>query len=108
MRFDPSLYLVLDLPLKTGRQIAECVLQAVRGGVTAVQLRYKTGSPDDIERTAKELVALLQPFGIPVILNDHPELVGKVGAQGAHIGRSDMSPRQARQLLPPNAILGIS
>lgn len=108
MQFDPSFYLVTDPQLCRSRGILECVRQAVLGGVTLVQLRDKESTQQEIAETARALLPLLKLSGVPLILNDHPEMVQAVGAQGAHIGHTDIDPRKARELLPHSAILGLS
>lgn len=101
--FDLSLYYIVD-----SKPSLEQVREALEGGVTLVQLRMKSASTEEKIRSGKELLALLKPQNIPLIVNDSPDLVLKIGAQGVHLGQSDGSPREARSLLGQNAIIGLS
>jgi thiamine-phosphate pyrophosphorylase len=108
MKLDLSLYLVTDRRFCRGRSLTDMVYQAVRGGVTAVQLREKNSSPLEILELAKSLKNLLTPLGIPLIVNDFPELAKASGAQGVHLGASDAQVLEARALLGPQSIIGFS
>ena len=105
---DWSLYLVTDRGLAGSRPLAEVVAAAVRGGVTAVQLREKQCSTREFVELARSLKPLLTPLGVPLIVNDRVDVALATGADGVHLGQSDMDPRDARSLLGPDAILGLS
>ena len=105
---DWGLYLVTDRGLARGRSIAWVVEAAVRGGVTAVQLREKSCSTRDFVRLGRELKSLLAAHQVPLIVNDRVDLALEIGADGVHIGQHDMDPRRARSLLGPDAIIGLS
>lgn len=106
--FDPALYLVTDRELCGERGIAEVAGLAVRGGATLVQLREKTGDFRAMAELARALLALLAPFGVPLIVNDRVDVALAVGAQGVHLGQSDMPAALARELLGPGAVIGLS
>ncbi len=108
MKLDLSLYLVTDRRFCHGRNLTDMVYQAVRGGVTAVQLREKNSNPLEILDLAKSLKNLLSPLGIPLILNDYPELAKASGADGVHLGASDAEVLTARGLLGAEGIIGFS
>ena len=97
--FDLSLYLVTDRPLAQGRDIEWIVSEAVKGGVTMVQLREKDCSTEEFIALGLRLKKLLQPSGIPLIINDRVDVALAVDADGVHIGQSDMSYAEARRLL---------
>jgi len=107
-RFDPSLYLVTDPGLGRGRPLAEVVAQAVRGGVTLVQLRDKAADGRALLEEARALLALLAPQGVPLIVNDRVDVAVAAGAAGCHVGQSDLPAAAARALLGEDAILGVS
>jgi hydroxyethylthiazole kinase/thiamine-phosphate diphosphorylase len=86
----------------------EFILQAVQGGVTSVQLRAKNKSSEEILFLATQLKLLLQPHGIPLIINDHVDIAKQVDAEGVHLGQTDFSPEKAREILGKNKIIGIS
>ncbi len=100
------LYLVAGPNDCGGRPLEDVVLAAVRGGVTMVQLRHKDAGKRDLADRARRLVALLEPFGIPLIVNDSVDAALAAGAAGVHLGQEDMDPRDARRILGPDAIIG--
>jgi thiamine-phosphate pyrophosphorylase len=105
---DWGLYLVTDRRLAGPRPLEELVRAAVRGGVTAVQLREKECSTREFVDLARRLKAILAPAGIPLIINDRVDVALAARADGVHIGQSDMEYRDARALLGPDAIVGLS
>lgn len=106
--FDPSLYLVTDSRLCGERSLADVVALAVRGGVTLVQLREKRMGIRDMVDLGRALKALLEPHGVPLLVNDRVDAALAVGAHGVHLGQSDMPVDLARQLLGGEAIVGLS
>lgn len=105
---DLSLYLVTDRALCLGRPLVEVVGQAVAGGATLVQLREKHASTREMVELARALLAVLTPLGVPLLINDRLDVALAVGAAGAHLGQSDMPLAEARALLGPSAVLGLS
>ena len=105
---DYSLYLVTDRSLSRGRPNRDIVREAIAGGVTCVQLREKACDTRQFIAEARELMALLQPVGIPLIINDRLDVALAVGAQGVHLGQKDMAIADARSLVGPKFIIGIS
>jgi len=102
------LYLVTDRKVAGGRDLFEIVREALEGGVTMVQLREKdcdTGTFLDIAVRMKEV---LRGSGVPLIINDRVDIALACGADGVHIGQSDMPYDTARQLLGPDKIVGLS
>ena len=107
-RFDWTLYLVTDRRLAGGRPLPGLVAAAVRGGVTAVQLREKECATREFIGLARALKALLEPLGVPLIVNDRVDIALAAGADGVHLGQSDMDCRDARRVLGPSAVIGLS
>jgi thiamine-phosphate pyrophosphorylase len=107
-RFDPRLYLVTDRGLSRGRPIDAIVEAAVRGGVTAVQLREKACPAAEFLGLALRLKSLLEGTGVPLIINDAVDIAAESRAAGVHLGQGDMSPAEARRILGPDAIIGLS
>ena len=105
---DYSLYLVTDRTLSRGRTSEEIVGAAVRGGVTCVQLREKHCSTRNFIREARSLQPLLQHHKIPLIINDRLDVALAIGADGVHLGQSDMHIGDARRLVGEKMIIGIS
>ena len=105
---DLSLYLVTDRRLASPLSLEALVRAALRGGVTAVQLREKECSTRDFVGLARALKAILPRAGVPLIINDRVDVALAACADGVHIGQSDMEYRDARRLLGPDAIIGLS
>lgn len=104
----PELHLVTDRPLALGRNILDIVGAAVSGGVDLVQLREKECSTREFLELARAMVKLLQPSGVPLLINDRVDIALAIGASGVHIGQSDMPYADARRLLGPTAMIGLS
>jgi thiamine-phosphate pyrophosphorylase len=107
LAFDLSLYLVIGPDVTAGRDVTSVALAGVRGGATMVQLRYKTGA-SEIMQSAREVIEVLRPTGVPVIINDRVDLARALGAQGVHLGQGDAAPAEARAVLGDDAIVGLS
>lgn len=105
---DLSLYLVTDQNLSKGRSQEYIVSEAVKGGVTVVQLREKEILSRDFYEVAKSLMSLLKPLNIPLIINDRLDIALAVDADGLHIGQSDLPYDIARKLLGKDKIIGLS
>ncbi|RFO97788.1 thiamine phosphate synthase [Rhodoferax lacus] len=102
------LYLVTDQASLLGRTLADVVLAAVHGGVTCVQLREKHLGSRDFHAQAMALMDLLRPLNVPLIINDRIDIALACGAQGVHLGQSDLPVQRARALLPPEVFIGWS
>lgn len=103
-----KLYLVTDRGLAGERAIEDIVKEAVEGGVTMVQLREKDIATRDFIALALRLKDVLKPYGVPLIINDRVDVALASGAEGVHIGQSDMPYAIARKLLGPSKIIGLS
>lgn len=106
-RLDPTLYLVTDPDLGRGRPLEDIVIAAVEGGVTLVQLRDKRKDGGLLLDEAGRLKALLEPLGVPFLINDRADVAWAAGV-GCHIGQTDLPPQVARDLLGPDALVGWS
>lgn len=102
------LYAVTDR-MWTGRQtLMEQVEDALRGGVTCVQLREKELNLDDFLKEAVEMKALCAQYGVPFIVNDEVEIAIKCGADGIHVGQKDMEAGNVRELVGEEMMIGVS
>jgi thiamine-phosphate pyrophosphorylase len=106
--FDLSLYLVTGRSLSLGRPIVEVVEQAVKGGVTMVQLREKDTSSREFYELAVKLKQILKPYNIPLIINDRLDIALACNAEGLHIGQSDLPHPIVRKLFGKDKIIGLS
>ena len=105
---DVRLYALLD-PERAGDATLGSLAQAVAdGGATLVQLRNKLGSTRQLVGQARDLKALLAPRSIPLLVNDRVDVALAAAADGVHVGQDDMQPEDARRLLGPGAIIGLS
>jgi thiamine-phosphate pyrophosphorylase len=101
------LHLVTDTPLCGARGVAAVVAAAVRGGASCVQLREKTVDTRDFLALARALKALLASLDVPLLVNDRVDIALACGADGVHVGQSDMPPEDVRRLMP-GALIGLS
>ncbi len=95
-------------PLRPLDRLAGTVAAAVEGGASLVQLREKTAPPDEKRAAAQAVREVCQSHGVPFLVNDDPEFARHVDADGVHVGRGDPSPRIARALLGPKALVGVT
>ena len=102
------LYAILDSSYAPPSSWPALASQLAEGGAGIFQLRAKKLTKDEILTSAKILAPLLAQRGIPLILNDHPDLVVPSGAAGCHLGQDDLGIPEARRLLGPSALLGLS
>ncbi|MBE6736464.1 MAG: thiamine phosphate synthase [Ruminococcaceae bacterium] len=83
---------------------------ALEGGMTYVQMREK-GDPmteDELLTEALALKALCEEYGVPFVIDDDVELAKKCGADGVHVGQSDMACVEARKALGERKVVGVS
>ena len=105
------LYLLADTGLAPAERLPEAVAAAIRGGVTAVQLRAKGATTLQQLELARALLEKCRVSGVPLIINDRVDVALAAGADGAHvghIGEEDLAPQDARRLLGAEAIVGVS
>ena len=92
------LYAITDRTWLDGRTLYDDVENALKGGVTLLQLREKNMSTDDFINSAKEIKSLCEKYNVPLIIN----------ADGVHIGQNDMPAHEARKILGKNKIIGVT
>jgi thiamine-phosphate pyrophosphorylase len=80
----------------------------LRGGVDVVQLREKELSDAVRLATARIMASICRDFGVPLIMNDSPELALESGADGVHVGQDDVSVDHCRGVLGADAVVGLS
>ncbi|WP_027368528.1 thiamine phosphate synthase [Desulfocurvibacter africanus] len=107
-RLDLRLYLVTDPAGCMGRDLAWVVAEALAGGVTMVQLREKQATTREFLERAWRIKPICDAAGAPLIINDRVDVALAVGAAGVHLGRQDMPYADARRLLGPRAIIGLT
>lgn len=93
----------------TGRQtLYEQVEAALKGGVTCVQLREKELDEAAFLDEAVEMKKLCAKYGVPLIINDNVDIAVKCGADGVHVGQSDMAAGNVRKVVGDKMIIGVS
>ena len=108
MSADLRLYALVDPERAGGRDLAELAWLLARGGATLVQLRDKLGSTQAMVETARAIRSRLAPLGVPLLINDRADVAFAAGADGVHLGQDDMAVADARRLLGPHAVIGLS
>lgn len=102
------LYLVTDRALCGERGVVETVRQALVGGVTLVQLRDHDATTRELLDTARQLRQVTADAGVPFIVDDRLDVALAVGADGVHLGQSDLHPVDARRIAGPGLVIGHS
>ena len=108
MTVDLRLYALVDPEHAGGRDLAELSRLVAQGGATLVQLRDKRSDTRPMVQLARAIKAALAPFHIPLLVNDRVDVALASGADGVHVGQQDMAVEDARRLLGPRAIIGLS
>ena len=107
--FDLSLYLVLDPDLCGGPEgMLRTARLAAEQGASMVQLRAPRWKKRQWLETARALKEVLDPLGVPLIINDHADIALAVDAAGVHVGQADLPPETVRRLIGPGKLLGLS
>ncbi|MFZ4601017.1 MAG: thiamine phosphate synthase [Caulobacterales bacterium] len=78
------------------------------GDVACVQLRLKGASDDDVLRAAERLMPVAQAADAAFLINDRPDLAARIGADGVHVGQTDAPYAEARRILGPDRIIGVT
>ena len=103
-----GIYLVTSGEGREEKSFLSTLEEALKGGLSLVQLREKNASAREFLGRGKRVKKLLDSHGIPLIINDRVDMALALGASGVHLGQSDMPYGEARKLLGPKAIIGIS
>lgn len=94
--------------LKPGEKLSDVCREILEHGVTFLQLREKELDQEAFLKEAEELKELCARFGVPFVVNDSVETAVQAGADGVHVGQSDIKGRNIRAMIGPDRILGIS
>jgi thiamine-phosphate diphosphorylase len=105
---DLRLYGIIDPERTGGRDPVALVRKAVAGGATLIQYRDKQGEGRRLVELARALKTALEGTGVPLLINDRVDVALAAGADGVHLGQEDMHPADARMLLGPEAIIGLT
>ena len=102
------LYAITDRGYLHGISLEQAAEKALQGGATMLQLREKKADEALLREEIAALLPLCRRYGVPLILDDHVELAAETGCDGAHVGQNDMPAAQARRILGPDKILGVT
>jgi len=102
------IYFITPAEATDRKQIFRLVQAAVRSGVGMVQYRAKNQPTRAMVEEAKALLRITRPAQVPLIINDRVDVALAVGADGVHVGQEDMAPNDARRLMGPHAIVGVT
>lgn len=105
---DLRLNAIVDPERAGGRSLAELTRLVVAGGATLIQLRDKLGSTRAMIEEARAIKAVLAGTGVPLVINDRADVAAAADADGLHVGQADLPASEARRLLGPKAIIGLS
>jgi thiamine-phosphate pyrophosphorylase len=103
----PRLYVILDAALLTIPE-TECAQELADAGVRLVQYRNKSASARELLFSSQKLASLLSPLGVSFVVNDRADVAAVAGADGVHVGQDDLSVEEARHVMGPEKIVGLS
>ncbi|TWI57826.1 thiamine phosphate synthase [Halalkalibacter nanhaiisediminis] len=103
-----QLYAITGEEFHPGRDLIEVMEEAILGGVDIIQLRDKTSSKREVLAKAKALRELTKKHDVLFIVNDHIDVALAVDADGIHVGQDDLPLEDARRIMGPDKIIGIS
>lgn len=102
------LYAITDRHWLNGKTLYSQVELALKGGATMIQIREKDLDENAFLKEAEQIQSLCAKYRVPFIVNDNVELAVKIGADGVHVGQSDMAAKDVRALIGKDKILGVS
>lgn len=103
-----TLYAVTDRSWLEGKSLVTAVEEALKGGVTFLQLREKDLPKEEFLKLALEIKDVCKRYNVPFVINDDVDIALKSGADGVHVGQDDMAALKAREILGKDAIIGVS
>lgn len=102
------LYAVTDRRWTKNDTLYHQVEEALKGGVTFLQLREKDLNTENFLQEAEEMKKLCAAYRVPFVINDNVEIARTVGADGVHVGQDDMPAWKVREILGEDKIIGVS
>lgn len=107
-KFDLSVYLVTDRHCLRGRDFYAAIEEALKAGVTLLQLREKDASFQELLEESRKVQALCRKYQVPFLIDDQVEVARALDADGVHLGQEDEAIERARAVLDREKIIGIS
>lgn len=105
-KLDTTLYFITDSTCVPEERFLPVVEAACKGGATIIQLREKDKSTREYMQLAEAVHAITSRYGIPLIIDDRVDVALAIGAEGVHVGQSDMPVSMARKLMGDGKIVG--
>ena len=105
-KFDTSLYFITDSTGFSEEEFLRRIEAALRGSVTLLQLREKDKTTREYLELARKVQELTNRFRVPLIIDDRLDIALAIGAEGVHVGQSDLPIDLARKILGPDKIIG--
>lgn len=105
---DLSVYFIVDPSLCDKRRPEDVVEQAIRGGASIIQFRDKISAKEEVYHMACCLRDVAYDYSVPFVINDYVDIAYEICADGVHIGQGDMPAAQARSVLGPGALIGVT
>lgn len=105
-KFDTSLYFITDSTNLKESLFLNKVEEALKGGVTLIQLREKDKTTREYLELAEKVHSITKKYGVPLIIDDRTDVAMAIDAEGVHVGQSDMPVHIARKLMGKNKIIG--
>ncbi|MFH0867890.1 MAG: thiamine phosphate synthase [Candidatus Woesearchaeota archaeon] len=106
--FDGKLYVITESSISKGRSNEEIVKEAIAGGAEIIQLREKRWGKDQVKEEAVKLLKICRENNVLFIVNDYVDIALEIGADGVHLGQSDISIAEAREFCGNELIIGLS
>ncbi len=106
--FENSLYAILDSSFVEDNKYIETASRLITGGASIIQLRMKDSDLKEILSRAREVSSFCKEKNVLFIVNDYPEIAVLSDADGVHLGQDDLPVHEARKILPPDMLIGVS
>ena len=102
------LHVLTDFSFQQRHSHARLAEMAIQGGADVIQFRQKTGTARDILANARSVAAICRAYDVTLLIDDHVDMALAVGADGVHLGQTDLPLADARRVLGEDAIIGIT
>lgn len=102
------LYGIADMGYVSTCDLVPVTRALCEGGVDLLQLRAKGHAPSEIEVLARAIQVVTRDLGVPLVINDHPEVAAEVGSEGVHVGQEDAAVQRAREVVGSDCFVGKS
>ena len=106
--FENKLYVITETAISKGKSNEFVVKEAIKGGAKIIQLREKQWGKNKVKEEAKKLLKICRENNVLFIMNDYVDIALEIGADGVHLGQSDMQISEARKICRNKLIIGLS